>query len=301
MTNANTQLGNIEQATAPRRIWREYRVLAKWRLNAMVLLTTLIGYLLAGGGIIEFPVLIHAMIGAALAAAGAGAINQYLERDIDHLMKRTQGRPLVTGTLTEYQVLQFGTLCTCVGVLQLALFVNLLAAFLCTLTAACYLFAYTPLKTRTPANTLIGAIPGALPPVIGWAAATNELSTGSWVLFAIMFMWQLPHFFAIAWIYREDYRRAGMVMLSGLDEDGGATARHMVMCTLTLIFISWLPVVTHLATARYFVVASFLGACFLTLCLRFWFKRTAPRARAVMLGSLAYLPALLTTWLIDAL
>ena len=210
MTNANTQLGNLDEA--PRSIWREYSVLAKWRLNAMVLLTTLIGYLLAGGGIIDLPVLLNAMVGAALAAAGAGAINQYLERNIDRLMYRTRNRPLVTGALTEHQVLQFGTICTCVGVLQLALFVNLLAAFLCALTAASYLFAYTPLKTRTPANTLIGAIPGALPPVIGWAAAQDALSTGSWVIFAIMFMWQLPHFFAIAWIYREDYRRC-----SGLD------------------------------------------------------------------------------------
>lgn len=305
MADTTTHSPLIEDAHVRPNTWRDYLELSKWRLNAMVLLTTLIGYVLAAGTINDWSALLNAMLGVWLAAVGASAVNQYLERSADARMERTRRRPLPDRRLGETQALQFGAMCLVGGIMMLALLVNLLSAFLCVLTAVTYLFLYTPLKRISPANTLVGAIPGALPPVIGWAAAKNELSIGSLVLFAIMFCWQLPHFFAISWMYRDDYIRGGMKMISGLDTSGRKTAQHMVMCTLNLIFVSLLPCIVRspghpLAGSAYFLVALALGLVFLTLALRFWFQRSPARARTVMLGSLLYLPALLVMWLLDA-
>ena len=169
------------------------------------------------------------------------------------------------------------------------------------MTAVAYLFVYTPLKFKGPVATLVGAVPGGIPPMIGWAAARGELSVGAWVLFAILFTWQLPHFFAIAWIYRDDYRRAGMPMISLLDRDGLRTAQQIIMCTLNLLFASLLPVAIGLAGAAYFLEALVLGIAFLALGVRFALQRTLSRARHVLLGSLVYLPSLLILWLIAAL
>ena len=217
MADFDQQLSVLEPVGLRSGAWRDYAQLAKLRLNGMVLVTTLAGYLLAGGGLADPVVLLAALVGAALAAIGAGALNQYLERDTDRLMKRTADRPLPAGRLTALRVLLFGSTCVVCGILLLATCVNLLSAFLCVITAVAYLFAYTPLKLKGPVATLVGAVPGGIPPMIGWAAARGELSVGAWVLFAILFTWQLPHFFAIAWIYRDDYRRAGMPMVSHLD------------------------------------------------------------------------------------
>jgi protoheme IX farnesyltransferase len=281
--------------------WRDYAVLAKWRLNAMVLLTTFIGYLLAAGGLPEPIRALHAMIGVWLAAIGAGAINQYIERDVDKRMHRTRDRPLPSGRLTEQQAMCFGAVCLCGGILQLLVLVNALSAFLCVLTAVSYLFIYTPLKRISAVNTLVGAVPGALPPVIGWAAALNEVSAGSWALFAILFCWQLPHFFSIAWMYREDYARAGMQMISIHDDSGVRTGQHMVMSAMNLVFVSLLPIVVSSAGSLYFFAALLCGAYFVTLCVRFWRSPSRTHARSVMLGSLVYLPAILSLWLVDTL
>ncbi len=216
-------------------------------------------------------------------------------------MKRTADRPLPAGRLTAPQVLLFGSTCVVCGILLLAVWVNLLAAFLCVITAVAYLFAYTPLKLKGPVATLVGAVPGCIPPMIGWAAARGELSVGAWVLFAILFTWQLPHFFAIAWIYRDDYRKAEMPMISHLDRDGLRTAQQIIMCTLNLLFVSLLPVAIGLADGVYFFEALVLGTAFLALGVRFARRRTLSRARHVLFGSLVYLPVLLLCWLIAAL
>ena len=301
MADFDQQLSVLEPVGLRSGAWRDYAQLAKLRLNGMVLVTTLAGYLLAGGGLADPVVLLAALVGAALAAIGAGALNQYLERDTDRLMKRTADRPLPAGRLTALQVLLFGSTCVVFGVLLLAMWVNLLSAFLCVVTAVAYLFAYTPLKLKGPVATLVGAVPGGIPSMIGWAAARGELSVGAWVLFAILFTWQLPHFFAIAWIYRDDYRRAGMPMISHLDRDGLRTAQQIIMCTLNLLFVSLLPVAIGLADGVYFFEALVLGTAFLALGVRFARRRTLSRARHVLFGSLVYLPSLLLFWLIAAL
>ncbi len=300
MADFDQQLSFREPVAVRSGAWRDYVQLAKLRLNGLVLVTTLAGYLLAGG-LVDPLTLVAAMAGAAMAAIGAGALNQYLERDADRLMKRTADRPLPAGRLTALQVLFFGSTCVVLGILLLALWVNLLSAFLCVVTAFAYLFAYTPLKLKGPVATLVGAVPGGIPPMIGWAAAQGELSVGAWVLFAILFTWQLPHFFAIAWMYRDDYQRAGMPMISHLDRDGLRTAQQIIMCTLNLLFVSLLPVAIGLAGAVYFVEALVLGTAFLALGVRFAQRRTLSRARHVLFGSLVYLPVLLLCWLIAAL
>lgn len=301
MADFDQRLSLLEPVGLRSGAWRDYAQLAKLRLNGMVLVTTLAGYLLGGGGLADPVVLLAAIVGAALAAIGAGALNQYLERDTDRLMKRTADRPLPAGRLTALQVLLFGSTCVVFGILLLAMWVNLLSAFLCVVTAVAYLFAYTPLKLKGPVATLVGAVPGGIPPMIGWAAARGELTVGAWVLFAILFTWQLPHFFAIAWIYRDDYEQAQMPMISHLDRDGLRTAQQIVMCTLNLLFVSLLPVAIGLADGVYFFEALVLGMAFLALGLRFAQRRTLSRARHVLFGSLVYLPVLLLCWLIAAL
>ncbi len=301
MADFDQQLSLLEPVAVRSGAWRDYVQLAKLRLNGLVLVTTLAGYLLAGGGLTDPFTLAAALSGVALAAIGAGALNQYLERGVDRRMKRTADRPLPAGRLTALQALLFGSTCVVSGILLLAMWVNLLSAFLCVITVVAYLFAYTPLKLKGPVATLVGAVPGAIPPMIGWAAAQGELSVGAWVLFAILSTWQLPHFFAIAWIYRDDYRRAGMPMISLLDRDGLRTAQQIIMCTLNLVFVSLLPVAVGLADEVYFIEALVLGTAFLALGVRFAQRRTLSRARHVLFGSLVYLPTLLLFWLIAAL
>lgn len=300
MAEIEHQLGLADQPPETSRAWwREYVQLAKLRLNALVLATTLFGYCLASGDLHDVGRVICVMVGSALAAIGASALNQYLERDADRLMDRTADRPLSAKRLGNRQALLFGVFCVIAGVLLLAVRVNLLAGFLCALTAAAYLFVYTPLKFKAPVSTLAGAVPGALPPLIGWAGAQGELSVTAWVLFSILYSWQLPHFFAIAWIYREDYRRAGMPMISLVDSDGLRTGLQIVMCCLTLLFVSLLPTAVGAAGTVYFFAALLLGLVFLGLGLRFAAQRNRSRARAVLYGSLIYLPCLLSVWLFD--
>ncbi len=267
--------------------------LVKARLTFLVLITTAVGFYAGWKGPLDFVALLHAVFGTALAAGGAAALNQWWEHKYDAIMIRTRGRPIPAGRMTPREGLIVGALLSLGGVLYLAMVVNLISTLLAAATIAIYVFAYTPLKRISTVNTLVGAIPGALPPLIGWAAARNDLALPAWTLFAILFFWQLPHFFSIGWIYREDYARAGFVMLSGRDCEGERSGGQTVLFTFLLLIASSTPVWFGIARLIYLPVALSLGAIFLLLAFRFQKCRTLPRARQVFLASIIYLPLLL--------
>ena len=267
--------------------------LVKARLTFLVLLTTAVGFYAGWQGPMDFVALLHAVFGTALAAAGAAALNQWWEHQFDAIMVRTQTRPIPSGRMSPREGLIVGTILGVSGVIYLAVAVHWISALLAAATIGIYLFAYTPLKRISTANTLVGAIPGALPPLIGWAAARNDLAPPAWTLFAILFFWQLPHFFAIGWMYREDYVRAGFVMLSGSDEEGERTGRQSVFFTLLLLVASVTPVWSGIASLLYLPVALSLGTVFLALAFRFQQRRSLPTARHLFFASIIYLPLLL--------
>jgi len=267
--------------------------LVKARLTFLVLLTTAVGFYVGWQGPMDFVALLHAVLGTAFAAAGAAALNQWWEHKYDAIMMRTRTRPIPAGRMTPREGLIVGTILGLGGVIYLTVAVNWISAFLAAATIVIYLFAYTPLKRISIANTLVGAIPGALPPLLGWAAARNDLALPAWTLFAILFFWQLPHFFAIGWMYREDYARAGFVMLSGSDEEGGRTGRQSVFFTVLLLVASVTPVWFGLATLLYLPIALSLGVVFLALAFRFQRQRNLPTARRLFFASIIYLPLLL--------
>ena len=267
--------------------------LVKARLTFLVLITTAVGFYVGWQGPMDYMALLHAIFGTALAAGGAAALNQWWEHKYDALMVRTRARPIPGGRMTVREGLTVGVLLGSAGVVYLAIIVNLISAMLAAATIAIYLFAYTPLKRITVANTLVGAVPGALPPLIGWAAARNDLVLPAWTLFAILFFWQLPHFFAIGWIYREDYLRGGFVMLSGEDLAGARTGRQSVLFPLLLLVASLTPVWLGIARLVYLPIALSLGAIFLLLAFRFQIQRTPSSARQLFFGSIIYLPLLL--------
>ncbi len=270
----------------------DYLTLTKPRLNFLVLLTTAAAYSLGAppsATLIDF---VHTLVGTFLVAGGAAALNQVWERTTDRLMRRTQQRPMADMRLSVPQGVTFGLALTLVGVVELAYFVNPLSAMVASFTTASYVLFYTPLKLRTSLSTIAGALPGALPAVIGWAAATNTLSIEGWVLFGIVFMWQMPHFLAIAWMYRDEYARAGMPLLPVIEPDGRSTGRQAVLYSAVLIPISMLPTGVGLATAYYLVGAITLGAVLLFMSLEFSAKRDLPTARRLFFGSILYLPIL---------
>jgi len=267
--------------------------LVKARLTFLVLITTAVGFYAGWRGPMDFGALVHAVIGTALAAAGAAALNQWWEYRYDALMVRTRMRPIPAGRMSPREGLTAGALLGLGGVIYLAVAVNLISALLAALTIAIYLFAYTPLKRISITNTLVGAIPGALPALIGWAAARHDLALPAWTLFAILFFWQLPHFFAIGWIYREDYVRAGFVMLSGRDTEGARTGRQSVFFTVLLLVASVTPVWLGIARLDYLPIALLLGMIFLALAFRFQSRPSVPAARYLFLASIVYLPLLL--------
>lgn len=286
----------IEQsAAAIERGWTmaDLAQLVKARLTFLVLLTTAVGFYLGWQGPMDFGALLHAVFGTALAAAGAAALNQWWEHKFDAIMVRTQMRPIPSGRMSPREGLLVGSVLGIGGIIYLAVAVNFISAVLAAATIAIYLFAYTPLKRITTANTMVGAIPGALPPLIGWAAARNDLALPAWTLFAILFFWQLPHFFAIGWMYREDYARAGFVMLSGCDLEGGRTSRQSTFFALLLLGASVTPVWFGIATVIYLPIALSLGVLFLALAFRFQMYRSLRTARQLFLGSIIYLPFLL--------
>jgi len=273
--------------------------LIKARLTFLVLLTTLVGFYLGFRGAMDYVLMVHTLLGTGLVASGAAALNQLLERKFDALMRRTEDRPLPSGRLQPDTVLVFGGVCSAAGLVYLALAVNLLTGLLGAITLGSYLFIYTPLKRVTSLNTAIGAIPGALPPLMGWTAARNEVSGEGWSLFAILFFWQLPHFLAIAWMYREDYARAGYAMLPVFDRDGRRTARHAVSHTLGLLPISLFPFLFRFEGVIYLAGTLVLSLAFVWQAVQFSRDLSFQRARRLFYASILYLPLLLGLMVFD--
>lgn len=266
--------------------------LTKPRITAFVVMTAFVGYMMGNEGPLNLLRLGHTLVGTGLVASGSSALNMVLERDFDKLMRRTARRPLPDGRMTPTAALAFGVGLSSLGVLYLALTTNLLTAVLAVATLASYVFVYTPSKRTTNLSTIIGAVPGALPPVGGWAAATGMLGPGAWALFAVLFAWQLPHFLAIAWMYREDYGRAGYPMLPVTDRTGEATGRQMILWCLGLVPVSLAPTLLGMAGHFYWVGALLLSGLFLFGAFGFYARRDAPSAKRLFLVSIAYLPLL---------
>lgn len=273
--------------------------LFKARLTTLVVLTTLAGFYLGSQGPMDGWRLLHTILGTALLASGAAALNQLLEHKFDALMRRTEGRPIPAGQLHPDSVLVVGAIMSAAGMVYLALKVNLLTSVLGAATLISYLFIYTPLKRVTPLNTIIGAIPGALPPLMGWAAARNQVSIEGWTLFAILFFWQLPHFLAIAWLYREDYAKAGFRMLPVVDETGYRTGRSAISHTLGLLPVSLCPFLLKLTGITYFFGALVLSGLFLVFAVQFARQMSVASARKLFFASILYLPLLLGLMVID--
>jgi protoheme IX farnesyltransferase len=270
----------------------DFVALAKPRLNVLVVASTLAGYMMAGSEGLGVLRLLGTLLGTGFVAAGASAFNQVLERDLDALMRRTRMRPLPDQRLQPVEGLVFAAASAVSGLSILAAAANLLAAGVAFITLVTYVAVYTPLKRRSSFGTVLGAIPGALPPIIGWAAARGTLSTEAWTLFGIVFLWQLPHFLAIAWIYREDYARAGFPMLAVIEPEGRSTGRQSVLYASALVPLSLAPTLMGLAGHVYFVGALALGLLFVGVTLRFALTRSVADARRVFLGSIIYLPLL---------
>jgi protoheme IX farnesyltransferase len=273
--------------------------LIKARLTFLVLLTTAVGFYLGMRGAMDWWLFLHALASTALLASGASALNQLLERNHDKHMRRTEDRPLPSGRMQPNTVLIFGALSISAGLIYMAAAVNLLTSLLGALTVCSYVFVYTPLKRVTTLNTVVGAIPGALPPLMGWTAARDALTAEGWALFAILFFWQLPHFFAIAWIYRDEYAKAGFVMLPIIDPEGHRTSRQAVSHTLGLLPISLCPVVFGMVGAVYLMGALLLGLAFIFCAIRFSRELSLASARSLFYASILYLPLLLVLMVVD--
>jgi len=270
----------------------DFLALTKPRLNFLVLLTTAASYRLGVSDASSPMTLLHTLVGTGLVAGGASALNQVWERESDKLMRRTRMRPLPDARLEPAHAAIFGWTLSVAGLADLAIFVNPLAAGVALATLASYVWFYTPLKFVTSLSTIVGALPGALPAMIGWSAATNTLSKEGWVLFGIVFIWQMPHFLAIAWMYRDDYARAGMPLLPVIQPDGRSTGRQAVLYTAALVPLTLLPTLIGLASPHYLAGAVVLGAVLMVLALEFAHTRTIDAARRLFLGSILYLPIL---------
>ncbi len=266
--------------------------LTKPRLTLLVVATATAGYYLGARDGLNIALLVNTVAGTALVAAGAAVFNQVIERDTDALMRRTRRRPLPTGRIQPLAAWRFAFVLSIAGLAALAVGANLLAAVVALTTLLSYVAVYTPLKRRTSLATLVGGIPGALPPLIGWAAATGTTSLGGWVLVAIVFLWQMPHFLAIAWMCRDDYRNAGLPMLPVIEPDGRSTAAQVLLYSATLVPVSLAPTLVSVAGRIYFAGALVLGLAFLALGIRFARNRAGNRARALFFGSIGYLPLL---------
>jgi protoheme IX farnesyltransferase len=270
----------------------DFLALTKPRLNFLVVVTALAGYYLGVGPDAPVATLVHTLVGTALVAGGSSALNQVWERHSDGLMRRTRLRPLPDLRLRPREALVFGLVLSASGLAELWLGVGWLTATVALVTLLSYVLFYTPLKTRSSLSTIVGAVPGALPAVIGWVAATGTLSIEAWVLFAIVFMWQMPHFLAIAWMYRDDYARAGIRLLPVIEPDGRSTGRQAVLYAAALVPVSLLPTMVGLAGANYLVGALVLGAVVLWLSVEFAATLTKTSARRLFLATILYLPIL---------
>lgn len=281
--------------------YQPYLALTKPRIAAMIVVSTAVGYHFGQESSFAFWPFFNAVFGTALMAGGSATLNQWYERGIDRQMNRTQKRPLPSGTISAQRALWFGIAISVIGLLQLALFSNLLAAGLGLATAVGYLGVYTPLKRLTPMCTTIGALPGATPPLIGYAAARGHLDLPAWILFGILFLWQFPHFHAIAWMYREDYQRGGIRMLAVVRPDGKALGRRILFTLLLLIPVSISPALIYPAMAGrlYLAVSIILGLAFMYFGVRIVMEKTYSRARHLLLASVIYLPMLFAFLILD--
>ena len=278
---------------------RNYIALTKPRITWLILMSAAVGYFFGWNGSWNLAQLLHTIIGTGLIASGTAALNQWWEHRADAKMTRTEGRPIPAGLITPSRAIAFGIALCVIGTLELWFRVNPLTALLGLFTIVTYLFIYTPLKSRTPHSTTIGAVPGAMPPLIGFAAASGTLNWQAAALFAILFLWQFPHFYAIAWMYREDYARGGIRMLPVVEPDGESTARRILLFSVLLLPVSLLPSFLAMSGKFYLIVAIALGLWFLRASFQVTRERTVARARAVLIASVMYLPMLYGLMLID--
>src|SRR3989441_2752370 len=294
----NAGVAQLERLSARERL-SAYAELTKPRITFLIVLTAAAGFALASPGRVDYAALSSAMVGIALLSSGIATLNQYMERDLDALMRRTADRPLPSGKLLPWEALLFGAGLTVLAEIYLAVLVNPLSAVLGLTVIAGYLFAYTPLKTKTTLSTMVGAFPGAVPPLIGWAAARGSISIEAWVLFAILFLWQFPHFLAIAWMYREDYGRAGILMLPVVEPEGRVTGQQIVVYTVMLVPVSLLPTLLGISGKVYLWGAVVLGLLFLYSSIRAAFSQSRQQARRLLLASVLYLPLLFILMVLD--
>lgn len=303
MGGAMSEMIQVQEVATRARVvtssWSDYLELAKPRVTSLVVATTAFGFYVGSRGGVDPLLLFQTLLGTTLVASGTSAYNMYLERESDGKMERTRRRPLPDGRLQPVQALAFATVLSVAGILYLALAVNLLTSLLATCTLASYIFLYTPMKRWSPLCTLVGAVPGALPPLGGWAAATGGLGAGGWALFAILFLWQLPHSLAIGWMYRDDYARAGIRMLPVVEPDGHSTARQIVLYASLLIPVSLAPGLLGMSGKIYLLGALALGVWFLYSGVRVATERSILSARGVLLVSVFYLPLLYGLMLLD--
>jgi protoheme IX farnesyltransferase len=279
---------------------KDYLALTKPRITWLILMSTAIGCFFGLHGAFDVWLLLNTLAGTALLASGTATLNQWSERDADSLMRRTASRPIPAGRVSARHAFLFGLALLVAGELELAAAVNALSAWLGFATVASYLLLYTPLKPRTWLSTAVGALPGAMPPLIGFAAVRGTLSFEAWILFAIVFLWQFPHFYAIAWMYRDDYARAGIRMLPVVEPDGISTSRHILAFALLLVPVSLLPGFLKMAGNWYLAAALVLGALMLRAAVRVARERTLPNARRVLLASVMYLPLLYIALVLDS-
>ncbi len=277
-----------------------YVELTKPRITFLISLTAAAGFCLGSKGTLDYAILFNMLVGVALLSSGIATLNQYMERDLDRLMRRTAARPLPSGKLASWKALSFGLALTIFAEIFLAVVVNPLSALVGLFVVVGYLLLYTPLKTRTTLSTFVGAFPGAAPPLVGWAAATGRLDLEAWVLFAILFLWQFPHFLAIAWMYREDYARAGVKMLPVVEPEGRMTGQQVVLWTLLLIPVSIFPTLLGLSGQIYFYGALALGLVYLASSIVAAFSSSRQNARRLLLVSVLYLPFLLGLMVVNS-
>jgi heme o synthase len=299
--NAASELVDLPNTFAGPSRASDFYEMTKPRLNFLVLVTTAVGYYMAADRLSDWPRLLNVLLGTALTAGGASVLNQLLERDYDKLMPRTRNRALPTGRVAPAEALRFGLALSIIGVLYLALFVNILTALLGALTLLSYIFIYTPMKRHTTLNTVIGAIPGAIPPMMGWTAVHGALSPEALALFGILFFWQMPHFLAIAILYRRDYAAGGFKMLPVIDEDLAITSRQILLYALALIPVTLLPALIGMTGAFYFTAAVLLGLGFLSFAVSCAASRERVDARKLFFASIIYLPLLLAAMMMNKL
>lgn len=288
----------VDMVAAPSTV-RDYVQLSKLRMGLLAAIISATGYYMASGEAVSYLGMLHTLIGTWLISTGAFALNMYLERDVDALMQRTRLRPLPAGRMAPRQALVYGMILSVAGVAYVAITSNLVSAAVGAIALGSYVAIYTPMKRVSNLNTIIGAFPGALPPVIGWTAVRGDIGFGAGLMFAILFLWQLPHFLAIAWMYKEDYQNAGMAMITGQDESGSFTARQMVIYGAAYVFMTLLPVDVHMVGDLYLWTALLSGIAVFALCVRWAIVRTRPAAVHVFFASLVHLPLLYLIMVVD--